>query len=147
MSLIETACDALKNIPMSDILRERLSMTIDQLAISEAKIEVLQRENGKLASRLDQEQFDHNQTKQELQALRDFHAETIRFVHGIEFKKGVRSGHTAIQPTGAELKMKFPGFNIAEHVIRSNVSHDQTLAKAILDRIQDSLSGNIEIRS
>jgi len=93
VSLIETARDALKNIPMSDILRERLSMTIDQLAISEAKVEVLQRENGKLASRLDQEQFDHNQTKQELQALRDFHAESIRFVHDIEFKKGVRTGN------------------------------------------------------
>jgi hypothetical protein len=60
VSLIETARDALKSIPMSDILRERLSLTIDQLAISEAKIEILQRENGKLASRLDQEQVQNS---------------------------------------------------------------------------------------
>jgi hypothetical protein len=91
VSLIETARAALKTIPMSDILRERLSLAIDQLAISETKIDVLQRENGKLASRLDQEQLDHNQTKHELQALRDFHAEAIRFIHGIEFKKGIRT--------------------------------------------------------
>src|SRR2546425_1077296 len=55
---------------------------------------------------------------------------------------GLASGRTTLQPTGAELKMKFPEFNIAEHVLRLNASHDQTLAKALLDHIRGSLPDN-----
>jgi len=81
--------------------------------------------------------------------LRTFITQTLLdIVHAVDDAQQQLCGKlSGIQPTGAELKMKFPGFNIAEHVIRSNVSHDQTLAKAILDHIQGSLPGNIEIRS
>ncbi|MBI2812918.1 MAG: hypothetical protein HYX71_01380 [Opitutae bacterium] len=39
MGLLETARDALKDLPVSDILRERLSLALDQATASEKKID------------------------------------------------------------------------------------------------------------
>lgn len=92
MSLISTARDALKDLPVSDIVRERLSLALDRLAEAEAKIETLQSEKGSLQSQLERERLDHQQTRQELQRLKDEHAEEIRIHRTIEFRRGKRTG-------------------------------------------------------
>ena len=92
MSLLEVARDTLKDLPISDIVRERLSLALDRFADAEAKIEVLQAETGGLKAQLERERLDHKQTQQELQRLKDEHAEEIR-VHGnVEFRRGKRTG-------------------------------------------------------
>jgi hypothetical protein len=92
MSLIDTARDALKDLPISDIVRERLSLALDRLSDAEAKIEALQTEKGSLHAQLDRERLDHKQTQVELQRLRDEHSEEIRIHTGIEFRRGKRTG-------------------------------------------------------
>ena len=82
MSLIDTARDALKDLPVSDIVRERLSLALDRLLDAESKIEALQSEKGSLHGQLERERTDHQKTQQELQALRDTWREEIRFSSG-----------------------------------------------------------------
>ncbi len=50
MSIIDIARDTLKEIPMADVLRERLSLALDQFAESERKNGVLQSESGSTES-------------------------------------------------------------------------------------------------
>jgi hypothetical protein len=92
MSLVQVARDALKEIPFADVLRERVSLALDRLAEAEAKIETLQSENGGLKSELERERVNHEQTKQELQRLKDQLQEEIRFVHDVEYRRGIRTG-------------------------------------------------------
>lgn len=92
MGLIEATRDALKDIPISEVLRERVSLALDRLAESEAKIESLQSENGGVKAQLERERTDHEQTKKELQRLQELMHEEIRFVHAVEFRKGTRTG-------------------------------------------------------
>ena len=91
MSLIDTARDALKDLPVSDIVRERLSLALDRLLDAESKIEALQAEKGSLHGQLERERTDHQKTQQELQALRDTWREEIRIHRGIEFRCGNRT--------------------------------------------------------
>jgi len=92
MSLLEVARDALKEIPISDVLRERLSLALDQLADSERKIAALQTENGSLQAQLERERLDHRQTQTELQRLKELLSEEVRFFHDVEFRRGARTG-------------------------------------------------------
>jgi len=73
MGMLEVARDTLKDLPISDVIRERLSLALDRLAEAEAKIESLHTEIGGLKA-------------QEL--LR----EEVRVVFDGEFRKGVRTG-------------------------------------------------------
>jgi hypothetical protein len=92
VGMIEAARDALKDIPISEVLRERLSLTVDRLEETENKVGSLQSENGGLQAKLEREQLDHEQTKQELQKLRELLQEDVRFVRGVEFRRGARTG-------------------------------------------------------
>src|SRR5947207_3139031 len=92
MSLIEVARDALKDIPISEVLRERVSLALDQLADAQRQVELLQTEIGGLKAQLERERFDHDQTKKELNALSELLREEVRFVLDVEFRKGVRTG-------------------------------------------------------
>ena len=92
MSLISTARDALKDLPVSDIVRERLSLALDHLTDAEAKIDAVQLQNGNLQAQLERDRLDHQQTRQELQRLKDEHAEEIRIHRTIEFRRGKRTG-------------------------------------------------------
>ncbi len=92
MSIIDTARDALKNLPISDIVRERLSLALDRLAEAEAKIDTLQLQNGSLQAQIERERLDHKQTREELQRLKDEHAEEVRIHKGFEFRRGKRTG-------------------------------------------------------
>ena len=92
MSIIDTARDALKDLPISDIVRERLSLAIDRLSDAEAKIDILQSEKGSLQAHLERERLDHQKTQQELQRLKDEYSEEVRINNAIEFRRGNRTG-------------------------------------------------------
>ena len=91
MGVVEVARDALKEIPLSEVLRERVSLALDRLAESERKIETLQTEIGGFKAQLERERIDHEQTKKELQRLQELLREEIRIVLGVEFRKGSRT--------------------------------------------------------
>lgn len=93
MSLIDIARDTLKDLPISDVLRERFSLALDRLAEAEAKIEVLQSENAVLKSQLEIERVDHQKTQQELERFKKEHEEEARILHAIEFRRGKRTGN------------------------------------------------------
>ena len=92
MSLLDIARDTLKDLPVSDIVRERLSLAFDRLAEAEAKIDALQLQNGSFQAQLERERLDNKQTRDELQRLKDEHAEDVRFHQTIEFRGGKRTG-------------------------------------------------------
>jgi hypothetical protein len=71
MGMVEVARDALKNIPISDVLRERVSLALDRLAEAERQIATLQAEKGGLQGQLERERIDHEQAKKELQRLQE----------------------------------------------------------------------------
>ena len=92
MSFIDTARDALKDLPISDIVRERLSFALDRLMDAEAKVDTLQTDKGSLQAQLERERLDHKQTRDELQRLKDENAEEIRIHSLVEFRRGKRTG-------------------------------------------------------
>src|SRR4051812_6640720 len=92
MSIIDVARDALKEIPMADVLRERLSLALDQSADAERKVAALQGEKGALSGQLERERLDRQNVEKELQQLRELHAEEVRVVRATEFRRGVRTG-------------------------------------------------------
>jgi len=92
MSLVDVARDALKEIPMAEVLRERLSLALDRLADAERQIAVLQTDKGGLEAQLERERVDHEQTKKELQRLQEKLHEEVRFIHGVELRRGIRTG-------------------------------------------------------
>jgi hypothetical protein len=91
MGMVEVARDALKNIPISEVLRERVSLALDRLAEAERQIATLQAEKGGLQAQLERERIDHEQAKKELQRLQELLREEIRLVCDVEFRKGVRT--------------------------------------------------------
>lgn len=92
MSLIDVARDTLKDLPVSDLIRGRLSLALDRLAESDAKIEILQSENAALKVELERERLDHQKTQQDLQRLKDDTFEEIRIHRSIEFRRSNRTG-------------------------------------------------------
>lgn len=92
MSLVTIARDALKDLPVSDIVRERLSLALDRLSDAEAKIETFQTQVGSLTAQLERECADHQQADRELQRLKEEHAEEVRIHRSVEFRRGQRTG-------------------------------------------------------
>ena len=91
MSLLDIARDTLKDLPVSDIVRERLSLALDRLAESESKIEALQSEKANFQAQLEIERLDHKKTCEELQRLKDECFEEVCIHHTIEFRRGKRT--------------------------------------------------------
>ena len=92
MGLVDIAKEALKEIPLSEVLRERISLALDRLAEAEKKIEALQTENGGLKAQFEREHIDHQETKSELHRLKDEHVEEVLVAHDVEFRRGARTG-------------------------------------------------------
>ncbi len=92
MSFIQAARDALKDLPVSEIAHERLSLALDRLAETEVKNEALTLEKNSLQAQLDRERRDHKQTCQDLQRLKDEHTEEARIYKMVEFRRGKRTG-------------------------------------------------------
>lgn len=92
MGLLELASDAIKDLPVSEVIRERLSLAIDQSKVLETQVGELQAKIGGFQAQLERERLDHEQTKKELQRLQELMREEVRFVLGVEFRKGSRTG-------------------------------------------------------
>jgi RNase P subunit RPR2 len=91
MGMVEVARDALKDIPISEVLRERVSIALDRLEETERQIATVLAEKGGLQAQLERERIDNEQAKKELQQLQELHREEIRLVCDVEFRKGVRT--------------------------------------------------------
>lgn len=92
MGLLEIAKETLKEIPMADVLRERLSLALDQSADFQRQLSTTAALQAKLEAQLEIVTLDRNKAREELQRLKDEHSEEIRIKHGIEFRKGKRTG-------------------------------------------------------
>ena len=92
MSLLDIARDSLKDLPISDILRERLSLALDLAKQEEAKHEETKAQLARTEAHLEQERLDHKQAREELQRLKDEHTEEVRIHSAIEFRRGSRTG-------------------------------------------------------
>jgi len=93
MGMLEVARDAIKDLPVSEVIRERLSLAFDRLEEAERQIAILQTEKGGLQAQFERERLDHEQTKKELQRLHELLHEEVRLVRGVEFRKGSRTGN------------------------------------------------------
>jgi len=91
MGLIDIARDTLKDIPMADILRERLSLALDQSAQFESKIETLREDNAEIRAQLRTMTAERDKTREELQRLKDEHSEEVQIHYTIEFRRGQRT--------------------------------------------------------
>jgi hypothetical protein len=91
MSLIDVARDTLKEIPMADILRERLSLALDRLDDAERSIGVLQADLGSLRAQLEIERSARHASERELRLLKEEHAEETRILRGFEFRRSRRT--------------------------------------------------------
>ena len=91
MKLIDVARDTLKEIPMADILRERLSLALDQAAGFECQVAVMQMELGKLQALIEVVALDRDKAREELQRLKDEHAEDVVINRAVEFRRGKRT--------------------------------------------------------
>lgn len=91
MGLLDIARDTLKEIPMADILRERLSLAFDMASQSERENEKLRSEKARLEAELDIMRMNEKQTRLELETLKDRHAEDVRVSGGAEFRRGIRT--------------------------------------------------------
>jgi len=93
VGLIDVAKDTLKDLPISEVLRERLSLALEQSAVFERQVGELQAEKGGLQAQLEREHADHEATKKKLKNLEETLREETRFVHDVEFKRGTRTGN------------------------------------------------------
>ena len=91
MSIIDTARKALTEIPISDILRERLSLALDYSVDLERKVHVLDAENGKLQAKLEAVEEKAKNQALDIERLNKLLEEEIFISHGVEFRKGKRT--------------------------------------------------------
>lgn len=100
------------------ILSERLAFAKDQFEQLERKVSDLQTQTGRLEAQLEREQSDHKKDREELQRLKNEHAEEVRVYGSVEFRRGKRTGgvwiafcpacHTLADQTGGFVKCADP---------------------------------------
>ena len=92
MGFIDVVRETIKDLQVSEAIRERLFLALDRLKDAESKVNELQKANGALETQLDRERRDHNQTRQELRRIEAEHAEEVRIYESVEFRRGKRTG-------------------------------------------------------
>jgi len=92
MSLLDVARDALKDIPISEIIRERLSLALDQCADAQRQVEGFKADNARLQAKLEIVTSERDEAREELQRLKDEHSEEVRILRMVEFRRGKRTG-------------------------------------------------------
>ena len=76
---------------MADILRERLSLALDQSAVLERQVGELQTKTGRLEAQLAIMRGDRDKVQRELHDLQETHQEEVRIEETIEFRRGLRT--------------------------------------------------------
>jgi hypothetical protein len=74
------------------ILSQQLEFARDMFSDLERKVSDLQAQVGRLDAQLERERIDHKEAREDLQRLKDEHAEEIRIHRTIEFRRGKRTG-------------------------------------------------------
>ena len=92
MSTLSDIKSALAELPISDILKARLEFAVDQSVALERKVEELQTKASDLQAELRIVALDRKQARDELDMLKKEHAEEIRVLHSIEYRRGKRTG-------------------------------------------------------
>lgn len=91
MSLLDLAVSTLKELPVSDIVRERLSLAFDHAAVLERQVAELQAKVAELQVRLKDCEANKQRAEDEIRRLNDQLAEEVRIHSGIEFRRGKRT--------------------------------------------------------
>lgn len=76
----------------SVILAQQLALAKEQFAALERQVGELQSKAAKFEAQLEIERVNHQRACEELQSLKEEHAEEVRIRGGIEFRKGKRTG-------------------------------------------------------
>ena len=92
MSTYTDLKSALTELPISDILKARLELAVDQAVAFERQVEDLQTKAADLKAQLNVVATDRKQARDELDQLQNEHVEEIRIYHGIEYRRGKRTG-------------------------------------------------------
>ncbi len=91
MSTLTDIKSALTELPISDILKARLEFAVDQSVALERQVQALQAKAADLQAELRIVAIDRKQAREELDRMKNEHAEEIRIFHGIEYRKGKRT--------------------------------------------------------
>lgn len=92
MSLIETARKTLTELPISDVLRERLSLVLDETASLERKVDDVKTELAESRAELKIAKAEEEKARKAVEALKKEHEEEILISHCVEFRRGKRTG-------------------------------------------------------
>lgn len=93
MGVVQAAIDTLKDLPISDVLRERLSLALDETASLERKVSDLQAQAAEFRAEARIAKANEAEAKAQLERLRKGHEEEVRLVKGVEFRRGTRTGN------------------------------------------------------
>lgn len=91
MNLEDTARQALKDLPVTDVMRERVSLALDQISVLEKRNADLQILVGEARAELKLAVKRADKAERELETLRAQHSESVRIHRGIEFRRGSRT--------------------------------------------------------
>lgn len=91
MTIIDAARSALIGLPISDILRERLSLSIEYAADLERQAATCHTKNGQLHAELEAVTLDRNEHREKYDRLQKEHEEETSIYRSIEFRRGNRT--------------------------------------------------------
>jgi hypothetical protein len=91
MSLIDVAKSTVGGLVISDVLKERLSLALDQAAQFEGQVEDLRTTCADLKAELKSVQLDRDKTREALQRLQKEHEEETVIHSFLEFRRGKRT--------------------------------------------------------
>ena len=91
VSIFTAAKDALVGVAMEPVIRERLSLALDQSAVLEKKADEAQNTIGEMRAELKMARREEQQAKRELETLRKEHEEDVVIERTVEFRRGKRT--------------------------------------------------------
>lgn len=92
VGLFKTAKDAVSGLQTTPVIRERLSLALDQASLLESKIADLQSQVGELRAEVKIARANEKEAKLELDAVKKEHEEEIVISETVEFRRGKRTG-------------------------------------------------------
>jgi hypothetical protein len=92
MAFFDLIAEAVKGLPVADILRQQLVFADNQFAASEKEVARLQIQNGKLEAQLEYEKQVHEECRLQFDRFKQAHAEEIIICRAVEFRRGKRTG-------------------------------------------------------
>ena len=91
MSIIDIARKTLIDLPVSEILHERLSLTLDYAVDLERKLAECEAVKAKLELQLENIRTDRDKKAERIQVIEKALEEDVIINHGVEFRRGRRT--------------------------------------------------------